>query len=79
MGETDFIAIAIADEEHRQGRPYLADPDHCARCAEIDALWAQAVCEHDDYVELRELCSPISTRLCQDCGAVTEVVADDQP
>lgn len=39
LGDLDY---ELAAEEHRQGRPYLADPDHCHRCATVDQAWAQA-------------------------------------
>jgi hypothetical protein len=64
----------LAAEEHRQGLPYLADPGHCVDCAAVDLAWHQAVCQHDDdYQDLVTLGSPVVTRLCNQCGAITEV------
>jgi hypothetical protein len=70
---TDVLAAALAVEEHQQGRPYLADPEHCARCAEVDRAWMQAICEHADWVDLTAFGSPQLQRLCDQCGHLWEV------
>ena len=74
---TDALAAAIAAEEHRQGRPYTADPEHCDGCADVDRCWEQATCEHGSYVEMYSLGSARSVRSCLHCGTVYD--AKDQP
>lgn len=73
MSYIDDMAVILAAEEHRQGRPYLADPEHCARCAEVDRAWAVATCEHEDHYDVTALNSPRFQRICQRCGHFWEV------
>jgi rubrerythrin len=65
---TDALAAAIAAEEHRQGRPYTADPEHCERCADVDQAWMQATCQHDRRVDMRSLEDAYELWYCDDCG-----------
>ena len=70
---SDDLTAKLAAEEHAQGRPYTADPQHCERCAEVDRAWAVATCEHADYVDITQMCDPMLQRLCNSCGTITEV------
>lgn len=65
---TDALDTELAAEEHRQGRPYLADPEHCERCAEVDRAWAAAVCRHESYVKIHEFGVPYHKCVCNRCG-----------
>jgi hypothetical protein len=87
---TDALAAALAAEEHRQGRPYTADPEHCERCADIDAAWHEAQrverranCDHteSETVTLSSVGCGRHAHLvrCADCGVdleqITEMIA----
>jgi rubrerythrin len=65
---TDALAAALAAEEHRQGRPYLADPEHCDGCADVDWRWEQATCTHGRRVDIRSLEDAREHWYCDDCG-----------
>jgi hypothetical protein len=65
---TDALAAAIAAEEHRQGRPYAADPEHCETCAEVDRAWMQATCKHRYAVEITRIEDPRQRWLCIHCS-----------
>jgi hypothetical protein len=64
--------VLLADIEHQQGRPYTADPDHCAKCAGIDRdeqiARQQAGCSHQSTVEGRSVSGEIVMFYCHDCG-----------
>jgi hypothetical protein len=71
---TDYLGIALADEEHRQGRPYTADPQHCETCAEVDLAWTQATCPHNgELIDVTSLDDLFLQRLCNTCGDIIEV------
>lgn len=72
----DDIDGVLAAEEHRQGRPFTADPDHCHGCAEVDQAWQQAVCEHAERIEVSALGVWPRRFMCRDCG--DEVAHDDR-
>lgn len=71
---TADLDAALAAEEHRQGAPYVAEPGHCGTCAEVDRAWAQATCEHGDWVSIRDFGDPHDTQLCSWCGETIKVV-----
>lgn len=76
---TDDLDERIAAAEHDGGRAYLAEPEHCERCAEVDRAWAQAVCEHEnaETITLLDVCGRREhLTQCEDCGTAIKQVTE---